>query len=350
MRFMLISIVLDLAFALAQLPAQEPLRAGIDVPEPKLIKKVEVDYPEQAILANLVSPHPVVLDILIDEAGSVADVVARRDAAETLEVARSAVKQWRFSPTYIGGRAVPVTATVVILFSLGDTPYALDVSIDMHGGAIAFSGDVCNFMPVMMDQTGNLKDATEDQVVTQIEKKLEDGTFKKASLKEFCSKQKCNNCSLVPAPDAPFSSIEQQMKIQPSRYRLRTPRYRFPDSAYIKYARPGLYRLYYSVLLASNGSQLIQIAGADPEVHPPKFDIEFSRLSESLKNSRFKNGALHFFTVFVDESGRILGLPLSDTWDEPGIAAVLNKASVIAPGTRNGKTAPTAVVLAIPAK
>ena len=63
-----------LAFAcmLAQLPAQDPLRAGIDVPEPMLIKKVDIPYPDPAIISD--KTGAVILNMLIDEQGAIARI------------------------------------------------------------------------------------------------------------------------------------------------------------------------------------------------------------------------------------------------------------------------------------
>lgn len=93
--------------------SREPLRAGIDVPEPRLSKKVEIAFPAKA----LGHAGPVVLDILIDEDGAVSKVAARYYSSALLEPATSAVKKWRFSPTLLKGVPVPVKATVIVIFA-----------------------------------------------------------------------------------------------------------------------------------------------------------------------------------------------------------------------------------------
>ncbi len=346
MKFKWITIVLGFALALAVLPAGEPFRAGIDVPEPRLIKNVEIDYPN--IVGNSFAGNgSVVLNISVDEQGFVTNVTERMYDSQVLETAKAAVKQWRFSPTYIDGKAVPVSATVAIIFALGGTPSLID--LEAHGRhALIPPGNIC-YLPITMDQKGNLQEAAEGNFL--IEQRLPDGTLKKTTRKEFCDEQQSRYYSLIPAIDAPFSSIEKRLKAEVSNtlYALRTPRYRFPKFAHPEYASPGYERLYYSAFLVSNGSELIRLAGVDPDVRPPNFDINFDRLAEYLKDSRYKNGAIHFFTIFVDSDGNIMGIEGSYGANKTVLES-LRKAIVLSPGTRNGKLVPTAVVLAIPVR
>jgi hypothetical protein len=201
----------------------------------------------------------------------------------------------------------------------------------------------CTFN-VIMDRDGNLKEVPDDDHI--IIKEDRDGNRKPISAKENCGTRK--HYSLFPEPNAPFLRVEEIMKESFTVYHLNTSQYRFLASASIEYAHPGLERLYYSVLLTSNGSQLVQLAGIDRDVQPPQFNADFNRLGEFLKDSH-KNAAIYFFTLFVDENGRILGIESSDPSNKQ-IIARLSEATVIAPGTRHGVPVPTAVILAIPVK
>jgi hypothetical protein len=350
LKFKLISIVLAFVFALAQSQAQEPLRAGIDVPEPNIIKIVEIEYPE-SVMGSAVA---LIIRILIDEQGTVTDAIGQSNSS-LMDAAKSTLKKWRFSPTFVNGKTVPVAAKIVILFSDGDLPYAIDLGQDY--AQFVRLDSVANFctFSVTLDRDGNLNEEPDSLVIDDeaISKNLGKDTVEnlyrnpqRVSRKQLCASRKI--FSLFPEPDVSFSQIIE--KIVPfAVYRLHSPRYRFPDSNYIQNTRPGWKQLYYSVLLVSNGSQFIRLAGIDPDVKPPKLDIDFSRLTVNLKDSSHKSGALYFYTVFVDENGSILGVESRDSRDETVIAALSN-ATVLAPGTRNGKPVPTAVIVAIPVK
>jgi hypothetical protein len=344
----LISIILAFALVPAKSPAQEKtFRAGIDVPEPKIVKKVEIDYPDLTkhwFFGN----HPVVLDILINERGLVTDIKERSYDASVLETVNAAVKQWLFTPTIVNGRAVPVTATLVVLFSLGYTPYPIDLGTS---GIYVKSppGNMCVF-PAILTHDGKLKELQDVPSITMQD--AVSGEVKNVSLKEYCSKQPATNYSVIAESDTPFSIIESKLQSPEPHtiYVLASSRYSFPMYyPTIEHSKPGVVRLYYSTLLTRNGSELIQLAGIDPDVKPPKFDIDFSHLSEFLKDSRYKAGAVYFFTVFVDEKGKILGFGYSERKNEAVLTA-LSHATVITPGTRNGMPVPTAVIVAIPVK
>jgi hypothetical protein len=331
MKLKLIGIVLTVICGLVHLSAREPLRVGIEVPEPKLIHKVEMICPEAVKIAEV--NGPVVAKILINEQGTVDEVRAILYQPAILEAAKLALKQWRFSPTFLNGKAVSITATVVVIFAVSSSPD----SIDFFDSGVATQWgqgghSLAPYTVAMMDQTGNLKVVVEDR-----------SRFGNAQRKYF---------KIIPEAQVPFSVIEERMRlgrIDFASFKLLAPQYCFPDKNALIYVRPGVERLYYSVLLVSNGSQLIQLAGIDPHVQPPKLDIDLPRLAEKLKLYKRLSGggAVFFYTIFVDEKGRILGIANRD-----GYRAILkdelSSARVIAPGMRNSLPVPTAVILAIP--
>jgi hypothetical protein len=74
------------------------------------------------------------------------------------------------------------------------------------------------------------------------------------------------------------------------------------------------------------------------------------RQAESLDISRYKSGAVFFYTVFVDKSGDIMQVDSGMSDQNEAFANALKKVKVITPGMRNNSPVPTAVTLAIPVK
>lgn len=89
---------------------------GGSVQEAKLIRKVEPEYPELAKRARV--QGVVILQVLVDEQGNVADVKIIRGHPLLNQAAVEAVKQWKYSPTLLNGEPVPVVATVTVNFVL----------------------------------------------------------------------------------------------------------------------------------------------------------------------------------------------------------------------------------------
>ncbi len=95
---------------------KEPIRVGGSVQSSKLIHRVEPTYPELAKKARI--QGIVLLQVTVDETGSVADIKIIRGHPLLNEGALKAVRQWVYSPTLLNGEPVPVIATVTVNFIL----------------------------------------------------------------------------------------------------------------------------------------------------------------------------------------------------------------------------------------
>lgn len=98
-------------------------RASSAEPEPSpaaaqgvLLHRVEPEYPEDARQQKI--QGPVVLDVHIGEDGGVQDVQVVSGPPELAQASIDAVKQWRFKPTRVNGRAAPMQTTVTLNFKL----------------------------------------------------------------------------------------------------------------------------------------------------------------------------------------------------------------------------------------
>jgi TonB family protein len=59
----------------------------------------------------------VVAEILVDESGIVVDARVLKSIPPLDEAALKAVREWRYDPTVIDGKAVPVKMTVTVSFT-----------------------------------------------------------------------------------------------------------------------------------------------------------------------------------------------------------------------------------------
>jgi periplasmic protein TonB len=99
-------------------PAVHPVRAGVDVREPRKVKSVAPVYPDLAVKAHVWGR--VVLECQIDVRGRVADVKVLSGNPLLIDPAVEAVRQWVYTPTLLNGVPVPVLMEVTVTFSLTD--------------------------------------------------------------------------------------------------------------------------------------------------------------------------------------------------------------------------------------
>jgi TonB family protein len=81
----------------------------------KLVRhRVDPDYPAEARPAKLAGV--IVLDVMVDDHGSVTDVHALNGPDVLARAAAEALRWWRFDPYRVDGRPVPVQTTVAVEF------------------------------------------------------------------------------------------------------------------------------------------------------------------------------------------------------------------------------------------
>jgi TonB family protein len=94
----------------------EPIHIGGALPESKLRRRVEPIYPEAALKARVQGRET--LEITVDEEGNVVEAKVLQGHPYLDEAAVAAVKQWKYNPTFLNGKPIPVKATVSIVFNL----------------------------------------------------------------------------------------------------------------------------------------------------------------------------------------------------------------------------------------
>ncbi len=90
---------------------------GSGHPGPTVIKKVHPTYPEEARKEGI--EGTVILEATIDTEGNVSSVKVLKGGIDSLNTAAiEAVKQWKYEPVIVEGKAMPATFTVTIKFAL----------------------------------------------------------------------------------------------------------------------------------------------------------------------------------------------------------------------------------------
>ena len=72
-------------------------------------------YPPDALAAGV--DGTVVAEILVNDAGIVSDARVLKSVPPLDEAALKAVREWRYDPTIVDGKAVPVRMTVTVSFT-----------------------------------------------------------------------------------------------------------------------------------------------------------------------------------------------------------------------------------------
>ena len=111
LRTLAVIAVLSVSLSAAQQTA--PIRVSDSDQEKKLVKKVEPVYPEFA--RSIPWRGPVILEVVANEKGEVVDVkIVKGGNPVVQQPVRDAVKKWRYEPTYVDGKAVPVKFQVTV--------------------------------------------------------------------------------------------------------------------------------------------------------------------------------------------------------------------------------------------
>jgi TonB family protein len=101
-------------------PFKPPITVGRKAQESKLIEKVDPVYPQKALDKGI--KGNVILHAIINEEGLVWDAEVINSANPVFnEPAIAALEQWRYSPTLVDRKPVPISTTVIIPIASGET-------------------------------------------------------------------------------------------------------------------------------------------------------------------------------------------------------------------------------------
>jgi protein TonB len=93
-----------------------PVRVGGELKAPKLLERVEPEYPPLAVRARV--QGVVILEAVVDRQGRVEDVSVLRSIPLLDRAAIAAVRQWHYSPLLLNGQPERFVLTVTLSFSL----------------------------------------------------------------------------------------------------------------------------------------------------------------------------------------------------------------------------------------
>jgi TonB family protein len=96
--------------------ASAPLRVSSDAVNSYLLQRVEPEYPEPAKLQHI--EGAVVLGILVGSDGTVKSLSIESGDLQLVNAATDAVRQWRFKPYLLNGKAVEFETRVTVNFAL----------------------------------------------------------------------------------------------------------------------------------------------------------------------------------------------------------------------------------------
>ena len=94
-----------------------PVRVGGGISAPRLVHRVEPEYPPLAV--NALIEGMVILEATVDATGAVTETRVLRSHFVLDQAASAAVRQWRYEPLLLNGKAMPFVLTVTVSFSLG---------------------------------------------------------------------------------------------------------------------------------------------------------------------------------------------------------------------------------------
>jgi protein TonB len=92
------------------------MRVGGDIKQPTLMHKVEPTYPTMARTAKIAGM--VIIEATIAKDGTVKDAKVLKSVPLLDEPALAAVRQWRYTPTTLGGVPIEVLLIVTVNFQL----------------------------------------------------------------------------------------------------------------------------------------------------------------------------------------------------------------------------------------